>query len=202
MRPSIVSGSALKQMIIPEARIAARFRGSTTTPPPVAITVESSAHNRSRARRSRARNSGSPKRPKMSATVIPASRSISTSASTNCLPRRLARAHPTRVLPVAMKPVRKTLFMDGYSPVLVLTDLFQIALVVPLNLEQRVAAELLQEHASELKRDDAFCDHRRGRNRADVRALDRRDRLALRAQLDRVEGAHQRREGLERDTNR
>jgi hypothetical protein len=88
-----------------------------------------------------------------------------------------------------MKPVKKTLFM------------VEIPFVVSPDLPERVAAELLEKYASDLERDDTFRDHRRRRDRADVRAFDRRHGFALRAQIDRMQGTHQSGERLERHAN-
>src|SRR5262249_1159138 len=81
------SNSALSQIEMPLAAMAARVSGFTNAPPPVASTCGPPSSRRAMTRASPARNSASPRMAKISLMDMPAAFSIFASASTNGTPR-------------------------------------------------------------------------------------------------------------------
>ena len=80
--------------------------GCSMAPPPRARTRLSAATRRAMVACSRSRKAASPWRAKISVMGMPASASITSSASMKLQPRRAATSGPTVVLPEPMKPVR------------------------------------------------------------------------------------------------
>src|SRR6476659_120126 len=106
---SVEPGSAvLSQIEMPFAAIAVRVSGLVKAPPPVARTWGPPSSRRRMTRASPARNSASPRTASISLIVMPAAFSISTSASTNGMPRRSARRRPIEDLPAPIMPTSVT----------------------------------------------------------------------------------------------
>ena len=91
---------------MPVLRNVIRFAGSSTTPPPQAITAGSCVEASTSARASIARKPDSPSSSKIWVMLRPSLRAISTSRSTNGTPSRPPSSAPTVDLPEPGIPTR------------------------------------------------------------------------------------------------
>src|SRR5262245_10307959 len=136
----------------------ATLAGCSTAPPPTATTASLSREAEVTARSSIRRKAFSPCRAKMLRMLRPAARSISASVSTKRRSSSRARRLPTVLLPLAMKPTRKTLGLARRG-------------MVGLHLLHGVAAVLDQELVGQLQGGQGLPDDSGRGHGADVGAL-------------------------------
>ena len=108
IRSERISGLAHRRMSVPDSRMTLMFSSRFSAPPPSeTILGFSSLAISAMTADSISRNFASPSCSKISLMLLPARSTITASVSTNGRPRRSAMALPVRLLPLAIKPVKK-----------------------------------------------------------------------------------------------
>src|SRR6266568_402352 len=166
------------------ARSRAALAGSQNAPPPRSATTP--AGSAATARRSSARKAGSPSSAKIAATGFPAARAIFASSVTTGRPRRRPRWRATVDFPDPIIPASATVSADPSA----------IGLQRPLDVDDRVPAELLEERVGELPGDHRLADDRGGGHGAHVAPLVARLRRLARREVDGGQRREHRRDRL------
>src|SRR5215208_3033432 len=151
-------------------RRSATVSGRATHPPPGARTIPPMSLSSSVRPCSSWRKMGSPLVAKISAIVIPSRRASSASKSRKVRPSSRASTEPTVLFPAPGNPTRMRWGTEG-SAAEPGCDVRKVAIEVPLNFGQRVAAELLQHCVGEDESEHRFGDDAHGGYGGDVAAL-------------------------------
>src|SRR5690349_24768449 len=150
----------------------ATVSGRATQPPPGASTIPPMSFSSSVRPCSSWRKVGSPLVAKISAIDIPSRRAISASKSRKVRPSSRASTEPTVLFPAPGSPTRIRCGTEG-STAEPGCDVRKVAIEVPLNFGQRVAAELLQHGVGEDEGEHRFRNDAHGGYRGNVAALGR-----------------------------
>src|SRR5215204_7259952 len=178
----------------------ATVSGRATQPPPGARTIPPTSLSSSVRPCSSCRNAGSPFWAKISAIVIPSRRAISASKSRKVRPSSRASAEPTVLFPAPGKPTRTRWGTEG-SAAEPGCDVRKVAIEIPLDFEQRIAAELLQHRVGEHEGEHRLGDDAHGGHRGHVAALGGGRGGLASGHVDGAEGSHQGADRLHGDSD-